>query len=53
MSNYERMIHMMNIEQARKQFDRFIEEKNFNLSDDEVVKKAIELENNIKKSQVI
>ncbi len=44
---------MMNIEQARKQFDRFIEEKNFNLSDDEVVKKAIELENNIKKSQVI
>ncbi len=43
----------MNIEQARKQFDRFIEEKNFNLSDDEVVKKAIELENNIKKSQVI
>ncbi len=44
---------MINIEQARKQFDLFIEEKNFNLSDDEVVRKALELEKNIKKSQVI
>lgn len=42
---------MTNIEHERKQFDRFLVEKNFNLSDAEVVQRAIELEKQIKKTQ--
>lgn len=32
------------IEQARKEFDKFLISKEFNLSDDEVIKKAKETE---------
>lgn len=43
---------MFNVEQERKQFDEFLALKNFNLSDEEVVEKALELEKSLKKSQV-
>lgn len=44
---------MMNIEEARKQLDKFLISKDFNLSDKEVVKKALEFEKEIKKSQAV
>lgn len=40
----------MNIEQLRKEFDKFLISKNFNLSDEEVVRKAKELEKKIQES---
>ncbi len=42
---------MSNIEEIRKNLDRFIVEKEFNLSDSEVIKKALETEKLIKNSQ--
>lgn len=39
---------MITIDQARKEFDRLLISKNFNLSDEEVIKKSLELENNLK-----
>lgn len=43
---------MTNIEQKRKQFDKFLISKNFNMSDSEVIEKALEFEKSAKKSQV-
>ncbi len=42
---------MTNIEQKRKQFDKFLISKDFNLSDGEVIEKALEFEKSAKKSQ--
>ncbi len=43
----------MNIEQKRKEFDEFLVSKNFDMTDKEVIEKALELEKNIKNSQVV
>lgn len=44
---------MTNIEQKRKEFDKFLISKDFNLSDSKVIEKALEFEKSItKKSQV-
>lgn len=42
---------MNNIKQLKTDFDNLIIEKNYCLSDPDVVSKAIELENALKKSQ--
>ena len=39
---------MTEMEQRRKELDRLIISKNFNLSDNEIIKRALELENSIK-----
>lgn len=38
----------MNIEQKRKEFDEFLISKNYDMTDKEVVEKAIKLENEIR-----
>lgn len=45
----ERRNNMKNIEELRNEFDSFLKEKNFNLSDSEVVRKAVEIETEINK----
>ena len=42
---------MTNIEQKRKEFDKFLISKDFNLTDSEVIEKALESEKSMKKSQ--
>lgn len=44
---------MKNIEQKRTEFDEFLAHKNFDLSNPDIVKKALELEKSLKKSQVV
>lgn len=40
----------MSIEELRKEFDSFLVSKNFNLTDEEVIKRATELEKKIYES---
>ncbi len=44
---------MTNINQTRKELDRLLISKNFNLSDEEVVEKSLELEKSIKNLQIV
>ncbi len=40
---------MTNIEQIRKEFDKFLIAKNFSLTDSEVIREALKSENDMKK----
>ena len=44
---------MNNIKQLKTDFENLIIEKNYCLSDSEVVSKAVELDNTLKKSQTL
>ncbi len=43
---------MTNIEQIRKEFDKFLISKDFSLTDKDVIKEALKSEKSMKKSQV-